>query len=52
MSHKSAQRFWGSGMHQTEERMSPKSAQRHFKADSVVFGWPIDFGLLTPYIRF
>jgi hypothetical protein len=40
--------------------MSPKSAQRfwdnghasHFATDLVVFGWPIDFGLLTPYNSF
>jgi hypothetical protein len=39
MSPKSAQRFWDNDMHHTLRRFI------------AIFGWPIDFGLLTPHIR-
>ncbi|MCZ8543328.1 hypothetical protein OOJ09_04000 [Mesorhizobium qingshengii] len=59
MSPRSAQRFWDNDMHKREECMSPRSAQRFWDNDMhhtlrrfiAIFGWPIDFGLLTPHIR-
>ncbi|MBB6407984.1 hypothetical protein [Mesorhizobium sangaii] len=59
MSPKSVQRFWDNDMHEGRVHVAQKCAavlgQRpasHFDADSVLFGWPIDFGLLTPYNSF
>jgi hypothetical protein len=40
MSPKSVQRFWDNDMHRTLRRLP------------AIFGWSIDYHLLTPHIRF